>query len=158
MRFCQAIAATDSRNSDVVHRGSSLVWLWNQVSRLGFCSSKTGQARLPGKDETLNHGFRKKTEKQHVSPPQTGVGHLAFVWFPWRPQPPARTQWNSKREQRIHLYNLMMSFLWSTNLTETWVLNRGLCPSALIVQLKLPVDSATGRLIVCGIQQARGGG
>lgn len=105
----------------------------------------------------LNHVSRKKTVKQHVLPPKSSVGRLPFVWFPWQLHLPARTQWNSRQKQRILLCKWMISFLWSTKLTETWVLNRGLCPSALIVQLKLPVDSVTGRLIVSGIHQARGG-
>lgn len=106
--ICQAIDATDSSNRDVGHQGTSLVRLGNQVSRLGFCSSQTGHTRPPRKDKTPNRVFRKKTVKQHVSLLQSGVGHLPFVWFPWRLQPPARTQWNGRWEQRIHLCNLMM--------------------------------------------------
>lgn len=79
-----------------------------------------------------------------------------FVWFPWQLQPLARTQQNSRWEQRIHLCNLMMSFLWSAKPTETWELNRGSCPSALTLQLKFPVDLATGRPIVSKNQQVGG--
>lgn len=49
-----------------------------------------------------------------------------------------------------------MSFLWSAKPTETRELKRGSCPSALTLQLKFPVDLATGCPIVSENQQVGG--